>query len=118
MEIKYYILHKLLSIIYVALAKVKDSALQTEDDLKDNEIHEYSRNTKRNIPKTTTGPHAANSKATRCVPNGVGLGRWVATSMTVEMLEKNWTAVQALNDRTSVKANRKANKKKFTLEIL
>lgn len=62
-------------IIYVVPAKVLDSALQTEDDLKDNEIHEYCRNTRRNIPKTTTGPHAASSKATCCVPNGVGVER-------------------------------------------
>ena len=52
MEIKCY-----LFIIFVALAKVLDSALQTEDDLKDREIHhEYCRNIKRNIPKTTTTP--------------------------------------------------------------
>lgn len=76
------------------------------------EIHECCRNTKRNIPKLTTGPHAASSKATCCVPNGVGVGRWVATSMIVEMQAKNWTAIQALNNRTSVKANCKANKKR------
>lgn len=62
-------------IIYVAFAKVLNSALQTEDGLKDNEIHEYCRNTNGNIPKTTTGLQAASNKATCCVPNGVGVGR-------------------------------------------
>ena len=95
-----------------SLAKVLDSVLQTEDDLKYNEIHEYCRNTKWNIPKTKAGPHAASSNAICCVPNGIGVGRWIATSMTVEMDAKNWTAVQALNDRTSAKAERKANQQK------
>lgn len=65
------------------------------------------RNTKRNIPKITTGPHAASSKAICCVPNGIGVGRRVATSITVEMHARNCTAIKVLNDRTSVKANGK-----------
>ena len=72
-----------------------------------------ARNTKRNIPKTTTGPHAASSKATCCVPNGVGVGRSVATSMTVEMHAKKLTATQALIKRQS-KLTAKQTKKAHT----
>jgi hypothetical protein len=71
-QIFYFV--QLLSVIYVALAKVLDSALQTENELKNNEIREYRRNT-HNIPKIITGPHAASTKATCCVPNGVGVRR-------------------------------------------